>query len=257
MPLLVTNDDGLTDGLRILAEAAFKLDKNFYAITPNQQRSAVAKGITMHKILRLRRVETEKLPIYTLSGTPADCTAFALHSGEFEKPNLVLSGINIGDNLSFHSIYSSGTIGACIEAAFHGIPAIAFSFELHGEEARKASYSIWEKRESLREKIVQISKKLKNHIPEGMVMNVNIPFEFENSRIVFPKPALMKYASKMEKRLDPHGAPYYWHYGERGDKYEKGSDVYEFTVNKAITITPLSVFGIVDEKELEKLKKAF
>lgn len=256
MTAMVTNDDGLTDGLRILTEASLKLDKDTYAITPHEQRSAVAKGVTLHKILRLRKVEEEKLPIYELNGTPADCVSFGIYSGEFRKPDLVLSGINIGDNLSLHSFYSSGTIGACLEASFYGIPGIAFSYEMHREERDAANYGVWEKRDALREKIIEIIKKLKGKIPPYTVVNINFPKDFENAEIVFPKPALIKYVSILEKRLDPHGRPYYWHYG-KDRECEKGSDVYEFHVNKSITITPISIFKIVDDAVIEKLKKAF
>lgn len=257
MTTLVTNDDGLTDGLKILTEAALKLDKDAYAITTSQQKSAVAKGITMHKILRLRKVESQSLPIYTLSGTPADCIAFAIRSGELKKPDSVLSGINIGDNLSYHSIYSSGTIGACIEAVFHNIPAVAFSFELHGDEARRCTYAEWPKREALREKIAEITRRLSGKIPPGVLVNVNIPYDFENAEFSFPKPAVFQYISTIEKRLDPHGQPYYWHYGERDENYEKGSDVYDFVVNRSIILTPISIFGIVDRKALDSLRTQF
>lgn len=256
MTTLVSNDDGLTDGLKILVEASLKVDKNTYAITPHQQRSAVAKGVTLHKILRLRKAEEEKLPIYELNGTPADCVSFSIYSKEFKKPDLVLSGINIGDNLSLHSFYSSGTIGACLEAAFYGIPGIAFSLEMHKEERDRANYIAWEKRDALRDKIVEITKKLKGKIPDYTVINVNFPKEFENAPISFPKPALLKYNSELEKRIDPHGVPYYWHHGEQRE-CEPGSDVYEFYANRSITITPISLLKIVDDETIAKIRKAF
>ncbi|MDD5337359.1 MAG: 5'/3'-nucleotidase SurE [Candidatus ainarchaeum sp.] len=256
MVLMVTNDDGLTDGLRLLAEAAKELDEDFYAITPSQQQSAVAKGVTLHRILRLRKAVEESLPIYELNGTPADCVTFGVFSGEFRKPDMVLSGVNISDNLSLHSFFSSGTIGACIEAAFYKIPAIAFSFELHGEERERYNYCIWEKRAALKEKIGWIAGKLKGKIPDYTVVNVNFPADFENSQVVFPRPALVRYVTKIEKRVNPNGHPYYWQYGTDRE-CERGSDVYEFYVNKSITITPISIFGVVDEKALARIKAVF
>lgn len=256
MTVMITNDDGLTDGLRILTEAAAGLEKDAYAITPDQQKSAVAKGVTLHKILKLRRVEEEKTPIYELNGTPADCVSFGIYSGEFRRPSLVLSGINIGDNLSLHSFYSSGTIGACLEAAFYGIPGIAFSYEMHGEEREKSNYRVWENRDALKSKVQEIMTKLKGKIPPYTVINVNIPKDFERAEISFPKPALIKYTSILEKRVDPHGRPYYWHYG-KDRECEKGSDVYEFFVNRSITITPISIFGVVEDETIARIRKAF
>lgn len=256
MTIMVANDDGLTDGLKILTEVVQKLGKEVYAITPDRQQSAVAKGVTLHRILRLRRVEEEKLPIYELNGTPADCVSFGIYSGEFKKPELVLSGINIGDNLSLHSFYSSGTIGACLEAAFYGIPGIAFSLEMHKEERERANYYKWDKHSALRDKVAEILQRLVGKIPPYTVINVNLPKDFEKADIVFPRPTLIKYASKLEKRIDPHGTPYYWHYGEDRPA-EEGSDVYEFYVNKCITITPISILGIVEDSAVAKIRKAF
>lgn len=257
MTILITNDDGLTDGLRILTEVGIKLDKNSYAIIPDQQKSAVAKGITMHKILRLNMAEEEKLPIYELNGTPADCVCFGIHSGEFKKPSLILSGVNTSDNLSFHSIYSSGTIGACIEAVFYDIPAIAFSLERHSNgKKRKITYGAEVNKDALKEKIIGIVKKLKGKIPPYTVINVNFPKDFENAEIVFPKPALLKYDHILEKRRDPHDNPYYWNYGEIKE-CERASDVYEFCINRCITITPISILKIVDAGEINRIKKLF
>ncbi len=256
MTIMIANDDGLTDGIRILSKAAHTIDKNSYTITPSQQQSAVAKGITLHKILRLRRVENEKMSIYELNGTPADCVSFGICSGEFKKPDLVLSGINIGNNLSMHSLYSSGTIGACLEAAIYKIPGIAFSLEIHKENKESANYGEWKKHGTLVKKVVQILKMLKGKIPPYAILNVNLPIEFENANIVFPRPAFIQYVSVLEKRIDPNGRNYYWQYGENKE-CEKESDVYELCVNKNITITPISLLKVVDDELIERLRKAF
>lgn len=254
MTILITNDDGLTDGLKILTQAALKIDKDSYAITPSMQKSAVAKGITLHKILRLTRLENEELPIYELNGTPADCTSFAIFSKEFRKPDIVLSGINIGSNLSLHAIYSSGTVGACLEASFYKIPTIAFSFEVHREERVKAVYSTWKKRDVLCKRVVEILKRVKDKIPPYTILNVNFPKNFENAEIVFSKPALIDYILKIEKRIDPSTVPYYWQYGEPGE-CKKQSDVYECYVNQCITITPLNIWSIEYDKLIKKLQE--
>lgn len=256
MTILVTNDDGLTDGLRILIESADMLDKESYAICPHEQKSAVAKGVTLHKVLRLRRLEDEEHQVYKLNGTPADCAGFGIYSGEFKKPDLVLSGVNLGTNLSLHAIYSSGTIGACIEATFYGVPAIAFSYEMNGEEREKAPYCKWKNRENLKNRIIEITKKLKGKIPPYTIITVNFPKNFEDAEIVFPKPALINYISTLEKRIDPQGKSYYWHYGKNRE-CEKGNDVYEFYIGGCITITPISILRIVDEALIVNLKKNF
>ncbi|MFZ5501845.1 MAG: 5'/3'-nucleotidase SurE, partial [Candidatus Micrarchaeota archaeon] len=146
MDILVTNDDGLSEGLRMLLEAARK-SGDAYALVPSRQRSAVSGALTLHKPLRLHNVEED---IFTLNGTPTDCVLFALHSGEFKKPSLVLSGMNWGDNASIGSVLGSGTVGACWEAAVEGVPAIAFSLERTKED--------WHQKESWGEREAIVKK---------------------------------------------------------------------------------------------------
>ncbi len=84
--IAITNDDGYTEGVKILLDFARTLGKA-YAIIPSKQRSAVSVAMTLHKPMRLYEVEKD---IYTLSGTPADCAGFAVSSEEFPKPRSVL-----------------------------------------------------------------------------------------------------------------------------------------------------------------------
>jgi 5'-nucleotidase len=254
---LVSNDDGLTDGLRISLEIAKSLGYSAYALTPSQQRSAVAKGVTLHRALRLRRVEEEAQEIYTLNGTPADCAAFAINSGEFAKPEMIFSGVNVGDNLSLHSVYSSGTIGACMEGAFYSVPGIALSYELHRQERQRHNYCVWEKRDAIKARAVEICKKLIPNISPGIIYNVNFPTELDGAEVRVVRPAPLRYFSMLEKRVDPNGIPYYWQYGEDRKAADKGSDVYELYVNKCITITPLKVWGIVDDGLIGEISKLF
>ena len=92
--IVVTNDDGPSKGAKVLLEVAQRREEA-YALLPERQRSAVSGALTLHKPLRLKRLKEH---LYTLNGTPADCVLFALYSGEVPKPELVLSGINWGDN---------------------------------------------------------------------------------------------------------------------------------------------------------------
>ena len=113
MDILVTNDDGDSEGLRMLLEAAKKFG-DAYVLAPSRQRSAVSGALTLHKPIRLHRVEKD---FFTINGTPTDCSLFAIHSKEFRKPSLVLSGINWGDNTGIGTLLGSGTVGACWRAA--------------------------------------------------------------------------------------------------------------------------------------------
>lgn len=234
--IFITNDDGLSEGSEILMRAAKKIDR-CYAILPSKQKSASAKGMTLHKALRIMK---KRENLWEINGTPADAVSFAIFSKEFEKPSLILSGINIGLNTSLHSFYSSGTIGACIEAALHNIPSIAFSIE-RCEKIKEA--------EKVEKKVVELIEEMKEKIKPGIIANINLPNEIENSEVVFCKPSEISYQITIEKRMDPLGKPYYWHYGKESIK-EKGTDHYEVKVKRNIAVSFYAVRNVVVEPSL-------
>ena len=113
--ILVTNDDGIqADGLRILVEALEELDE-VYVVAPDRERSAIGMAITLHRPLRARRVGERA---FAVDGTPVDCVDLGVGGLLPEKPKLLVSGINRGQNLG-HDILFSGTVastsGDCID----------------------------------------------------------------------------------------------------------------------------------------------
>jgi 5'-nucleotidase len=123
--ILLTNDDGIeAKGLKILEESLQGL-AHIVVVAPNQERSAVSHGLTLHAPLNLEEIKPDR---YMLNGTPADCVIMALHQLFVQKPDLVISGINHGANLGDNIMYS-GTVAAAREAACHEIPSIAISQE--------------------------------------------------------------------------------------------------------------------------------
>jgi 5'-nucleotidase len=235
MDILVTNDDGDCEGLRMLLEAGSRFGKA-YALAPSRQRSAVSGALTLHKPIRLHRI-TEN--VHAISGTPSDCVLFALHSGEFPKPSLVLSGINWGDNSGLGSLLGSGTVGACWQAALEGVPSIAFSIARgSGDYHHKES---WGEREKTVEKVAEIIAMLKPKVAPNRLFNVNMPREVEGAKIVHVKKMQReRYDTRVEKREDPDGKPYYWISG-RNKPIEGGTDVHEVMVRKNIAITEVSL----------------
>ncbi len=235
MTILVTNDDGNTIGLRILLEAA-KQSGDAYALYPHKQQSAVSKSLTLHKVLRLHAIEDG---MHELSGTPADCVLFSIYSKEFKKPDLVLSGINFGDNTSLDAILSSGTIGACWEAVTQGIPAIAFSMLRLSKDWHNLKN--WGEIELLKQKTIEIIKALKPRLRPDCFYSVNFPNDFAGSKIVFiDKLQRTRFHVNIEKRLDPSNHPYYWLAGDFS-KCDQNTDTYEVLTNKNIAITEISL----------------
>ncbi len=235
LKILVTNDDGDSVGLRALLDAASQFG-DAYALVPNRQRSAISRALTLHKPIRVHRIEDN---ISSINGTPADCVLFANHSGEFEKPDLVLSGINWGDNTCFGPLLGSGTIGACWQAALDGVPSIAFS-------VRKASYDYhhkkgWGSKEELANTAARIIKVLQPKLKPDSFFSVNMPEDHKDAEIKYThRFQRKKYSTRIEKREDPNGVPYFWVSGEQKE-IKEGTDVHEVAVKKRITISEISL----------------
>lgn len=124
MHFLLTNDDGIhADGLRSLADAIRSLPgSRLTIVAPATEYSQCGHRVTTHEpIIVDRRAEDE----YVIHGTPADCVRVALY-GIGLRPDFVVSGINHGGNMG-QDIFISGTVAAVREAAYHGLPAAAFS----------------------------------------------------------------------------------------------------------------------------------
>ncbi len=134
MNIVVVNDDGWgTAGIRLLAKEMTKLG-HVTVVAPDGARSGFGAAITVAKPIYLKRVEEHDLngaEVYVTNGTPADCVKIAFeHLFADKKIDLLVSGINHGNNAAFNAMYS-GTIGACLVAAEKGIPAIGWSIDSH------------------------------------------------------------------------------------------------------------------------------
>ena len=134
--ILITNDDGIdAPGISLLADAA-KQFGNVFVFAPASQCSAMSQRLTLYDEMEIclrADFPVEGVQAWSLTGTPADCVKAALRVLPV-RPDILFSGINDGYNTGFDIAYS-GTCGACFEALFNGIPAIAFSNENHADFA--------------------------------------------------------------------------------------------------------------------------
>ena len=165
--ILITNDDGISAaGIRKLAETARRFGE-VTVVAPDEQRSAASHHCIFSRSLILKEYDfgLEGIRAYTLDGTPADCVRVGIFAATDSKPDIVLSGINHGYNIS-SDIQYSGTVGAALEAAFLGVHAIAVS---HGNYHYEATDIVDRYLPGLLEEYMAKS------LPDNQIWNINIP----------------------------------------------------------------------------------
>jgi 5'-nucleotidase len=161
--ILLTNDDGIeAEGLRTLEEVLKGL-AHLVVVAPDQERSAVSHGLTLHSPLSPKEIKEDH---YVLNGTPADCVIYALRRLFTRFPDLVISGINHGANLGDDIMYS-GTVAGAREASHHGVPSMAVS-----QAYDKKPVHFKEGAEHIRDLVEAM---LQNGLAGEICLNVNIP----------------------------------------------------------------------------------
>ncbi len=164
--ILLTNDDGIeAPGIAVLRRAVAGLGE-ITTIAPDRNTSAVARGITIDRALRLEPREFgDGWPGYACDGTPSDCVRIALLGLDRPTPDIVVSGVNAGGNMGADVTYS-GTVGAAFEAALRGLAAIAFSVE-----SREPGW-LEEAEPVLRAMVEHV---IARRLPRHSMLNVNLP----------------------------------------------------------------------------------
>lgn len=249
MRILVSNDDGyLSPGLYLLAESVMEFGEVLISST-EFPRSASGREITFSRPLRYVKKEYGGHVVHITDGTPIDALHLAIEVLGF-KPDLVISGVNVGDNLSLQHIFYSGTLAVAIEAALMGIPSIAFSADVD-------SFKGFE-HEPFRRLVRVLARSLVDYVhreglPEGVdLLSVNIPVNFRGC-VKIAKASRLRWQAAYEKGIDPRGRNYYWLYGVRG---EAGPDTdVKLFEQGCVTITPLNInLNVPHEKVRDLLK---
>jgi len=251
--ILLTNDDGIySAGLRAGYDA-LKDIAEVYVVSPAVQKSAVGRSISIMEPVRVSEVTIDGMKAYAVDGTPTDAVIIGIHKIMRRNPDLVVSGINIGENISSDSVTTSGTVGAALEAATQGIPAIAISLQVPDIEKFEffsASFDFSSAKKVLKSYVETV---LKNGFPPGVdILNVNIPSNYRGGFEV-TRLARKLYRTKIEERVDPRGREYYWISGEEIEDAEEGTDLNALRKGK-ISITPLTLDSTarINFKELER-----
>jgi 5'-nucleotidase len=209
--ILLTNDDGFDAvGLKALIEALTPLAK-ITVVAPARNKSACGHSLTLERPLRMICVEDDFYKID--DGTPTDCIFISI-SNLFKdgyKPDLVISGINIGANMGEDITYS-GTAAGAMEAVIHGIPAIAIS-QVCKDNCQDIKNG-WDFALA-KEVIVKLASKIlsdKFPLDERKFLNVNIPpiKAEECNGIKITKAGYREYGNDTHRHLNPRGEEYYW-----------------------------------------------
>jgi 5'-nucleotidase len=255
--ILVSNDDGVyASGLQAAAKSVQGLGQVVVA-APSGQMSGVGRSVSVFEPLRYAHVNLNGFQAYAVTGTPVDSVIigiFAIMKGEL--PDLVVSGINVGENISTDTVTTSGTIGAALEAASYGIPSIAASIQVV-DQGDKFDMHHGEKHNfEVATKVLRrvASKVLEHGLPEGVdVLNLNVPADAtEDTDIVVTRLARK---TTVQERFDPRGRPYYWIDGDLICCDEEGTDVQTIYQDKKISLTPLTLDSTarIDFKQIEGL----
>jgi len=255
--ILLLNDDGPNSPpfLAFWKELMRSKIGEVYTITPEHEMSAAGKGLTLHKPLRLYKrvieVDGEKGILYLTNGTPGDCVVVAIDLIIGSKPDLVISGINKGDNTTIDNLFTSGTIAGALQGVLNGAKAAAFSTEIPiGEFELEIDH--FKPHAKIAVKIADWL--IKNDLPGIHLLNVNFPYRVtEKTPIKLTRLGWTKFTNYVLERLDPRGRPYYWIASTFKDLATEGpdTDVYALEAEKAISITPikldLSIFSFLKE----------
>src|SRR5512136_1265855 len=239
--ILLTNDDGVSSvGLWAAYEALAPI-ADVTIVAPATQQSAVGRSISIFEPLRANQIIMNGIPAWSVSGKPTDAVIIGLYALRL-APDLVVSGINIGENLSFDSIMTSGTVGAALEASNQGTPAIAFSLQVEDQgdkfdDPRFHGQSF----DDAKRVVVEICRTfLGRPFPSGTdVINVNIPSKVKGGYEV-TRLSDKLFLTGVERRLDPRSRPYFWINGPLIDDAEEGTDVHAIRKGN-ISVTPITL----------------
>jgi 5'-nucleotidase len=251
MHILVTNDDGVTaPGLLALAQEMRKLGK-VTVFAPDKNWSASGHVKTMERPLRVKEVTlADGTSAFASDGAPSDCVALPL-LGLIEDPiDIVVSGINPNANLG-HDVTYSGTVTAAMEAVIAGVRGVAVSLDSPEGHKGLLDYST-----AARVGRRVVEKVLADGLPEGVVVNVNVPYlpESKLNGYMITRQGLRVYRDALDIRSDPRGKPYYWIGGEAPTGVDEPGTDFGALRAGMVSITPLQL-DLTHIKAMDVLKK--
>ena len=248
--ILIANDDGYqAKGIRCLVDMVRDLG-DIIVCAPEGPRSGFACAFSATTPLTLTlREKQEGLEIWSCNGTPVDCVKLALHDIVPRRPDLVLGGINHGDNGSVNTHYS-GTMGVVMEGCMKYIPSVAYSLCDHNDDANF---------EPLRTYIKRYTKQvLSQGLPLGVCLNINFPVltegESDYQGVKVCRMAHGTWSNEVTKCHHPRDYDYYWMVGHYQNDEPEADDTDNWALNHGyIAITPTTM-DVTAYEAMEQLK---
>lgn len=242
MRILISNDDGyLAPGLEALAGALASIAE-IVVVAPDSNRSGASNSLSLDRPLSVQKAANG---FYFVNGTPTDCVHVALTGMLDYRPDLVVSGINNGQNMGDDTLYS-GTVAAATEGYLFGIPAIAFSQVAHG----------WEHVDAAARVACEIVQRRFDELPSPYLLNVNIPnLPYEAmGPLRATRLGRRHQAEPVIRAQDPRGREIFW-IGPPGACLDAGPGTdFHATSQGEISITPLQI-DLTHRTQLDQLAR--
>lgn len=241
MKILISNDDGyLAPGLMALADALAAI-ADVTVVAPDSNRSGASNALTLDKPFTVQRAANG---YYFVSGTPSDCVHVAVTSILRDKPDLIVSGINQGQNMGDDTLYS-GTVAAATEGYLFGIPAIAFSQVDKGWRHLDAAAAV--------------ARRIVEHgfaeLDKPYLLNVNIPNVPLDGIKGYSKTRLGKrhMSEPVIRMQDPHGRDIYWIGPPGAAKDASAGTDFDAVARGYVSVTPLQI-DLTNSRQLGQLR---
>ncbi len=243
--IFITNDDGVSAlGINVLTKLMCQIG-DVIVVAPDGARSGMSNALTVVDPIRYKTIEkSEKLSIYSCTGTPTDCVKLGFEHLIERTPDLVVSGINHGSNAAINVIYS-GTMGAVLEACQKDVPAVGFSLCDHSADADFSYFEPF---------ILKICQKtLQEGLPQNVCLNVNAPIG-EIKGIKVARQCRAKWVNEFDKKEDENGT-YFQLTGQFNNIEPDKKDTDQYALNEGfVSVVPVKT-DLTEHQIIKNLEK--
>ncbi len=212
MNILLTNDDSHDSPLFLIAIELLQAYGDLTIVVPAEEQSWQGKSMTRYGPLYVDKIDLHGTPAFSVTGTPADCVNLGLYNLMPHKPDIVVSGVNLGFNTGLGFLLASGTVGACFEANIAGLPGLALSQEISFEDHREwdqhrrfSDAAVDEMRDILTQALPPIWEELVvQQDPHQTTWSVNLPRHLKQSKVVHTRLGHTYYKQAFQQKGDQY-----------------------------------------------------